>query len=245
MITRLGLPVVERYVANVPLDAALAYVEQHQLEGFVIKPNSSRSSIGCRSLVREGRRFRDVRFDRTVDLKRLKRELVRSVARMNRSDAWVLEELLLPANGALAPLDDFKFYCFGGRTEFIAHIWKLARKPWKRWNCYSRDWDPVEVFQDKSNHAAASAPIVGPRMLAIAEEVSARLCYPFIRVDLYDTSRGVVVGELTPGPGRRYKFSAAWDDRLSRRWHEVAQDLQDGVRSGRIRPLFPPESGSA
>ncbi len=77
-------------------------------------------------------------------------------------------------------------------------------------------------------------------MLAIAERISAKLCYPFIRVDLYDTSRGPVVGELTPGPGRRYAFSPQWDARLSQRWLEVARVLETGIRSGRIQPLGPP-----
>ena len=91
-----------------------------------------------------------------------------------------------------------------------------------------------------------AAPLSDRRqeLLATAEAAASALCYPFIRIDLYDTSRGVVLGEFTPGPGRRYAFLPDWDVRLSRRWREAAAALEEGIGSGRIRPLMPLDSHS-
>ncbi len=58
-----------------------------------------------------------------------------------------------------------------------------------------------------------------------------------IRIDLYDTTRGIVLGEFTPGPSRRDVCNAKWDARLTKRWFEAVAEIEAGVRSGRVVPL--------
>lgn len=241
MAERLGLSTAQVYLSGAPLDEALAFVERRPLERFVIKPNLSSSAVGFRPLVREGGRFRDIMDGSALRPDVLKRDLARTRDYRGFDDAWIVEELLLPPDGTLAPLDDYKFYCFGGRTEFVAHIWRASRRPKKRWACYTRDWEPVEVLVDRPDVPPAAISRRREELRATAEAAAAALCYPFIRIDLYDTSRGVVLGEFTPGPGRRYDFLPAWDERLSRRWREAARELEEGLRSGRVQPLMPEE----
>lgn len=241
MAERLGLSTAQTYLAGAPLDEALAFVERRRLERFVIKPNLSSSSIGVRPLVREGDWFRKINGGRIRGIEGVKRDLVRARPRRGRTEEWIVEELLLPPDGAEAPLDDYKFYCFGGRMEFVAHMWKASRRPHKRWANYTRDWEPVEVITGKPNVPPAAISPRRRELVETAEAASAQLCYPFIRIDLYDTSRGVVLGEFTPGPGRRYDVLPDWDERLSLRWREAAAELEEGIRSGRIHPLMPDE----
>ena len=236
---RLGLPMSTVYVEKVALHEALAHIESHALERFAIKPNSGHSSIGFRPLVRENGGYRDLRKGKPLSLERIGQQLADDMRRIDRPDEWLLEELLLPADGSLGPLEDFKLYCFGGRVELIVHSWKLKRPPWKRRNWYTRDWDSVLVSTKGPNHAAAHAPLTGRELVATAEAAASQLCYPFIRVDLYNTSVGVRLGEPTPGPGGRHRFLPEWDERLGRLWRAAADDLAEGIRSGRVQPLTP------
>lgn len=239
MAARLGVPTAHAYLTGAALDEALAFVQARQLERFVIKPNSSCSSIGFRPFVREGDRFRDVHTGRARRLDVIGRDLARTAQRLGRTDAWIVEELLVPPDESLIPLDDHKFYCFAGRTEFLVHMWRSSRRPHKRWACYTREWTPAAVMADTVRHAPATLSDRLRELQETAEYAASQLCYPFIRIDLCDTSRGVVLGEFTPGPGRRYDFRPDWDERLRRRWQEAAAELEEGIRSGRIEPLTP------
>ena len=235
---RLGLSVAEDYVACAPLTEALAYVEQHHLDRFVIKPNSSRSAIGCHPLVRDGEGFfLDVRSGRRFrhDLlaPTLRGELIRG-----RDDAWIVEELLLPADGSTSVIEDYKLYCFGGKVELIFYKRPLPGDKLGVRHWYTRDWVPVTPG-DRHYPPRPFAPIHGARLVEAAETASSQLCYPFIRIDLYDASRGVVLGEFTPGPGRAYCFNEAWNPRLVALWHEAARAIAEGIRAGRITPLGP------
>lgn len=236
---RLGLATADVYLSGVSLAAALDYVEREGLERFVIKPDSSHNSIGFRPLARTGDRFRDLRDGKELTIGGLRRTLHREYGGRGRPDAWVVEELLLPASGAIAPVEDFKFFCFGGRAELIAQTWRISSKPWKRRIWYTRDWEPVVVKSQNRNHDEAKVPASAADLVAFAEHAAAQLAYPFMRVDLYDTSRGIVFGEFTPGPGSRHGFTPEWDARLAQLWREAAARLDHDIRSGTIRPLGP------
>jgi hypothetical protein len=233
---RIGLEVAVDHVVGRPLAEALAHVQHERLDRFVIKPTSSYSGIACHALVREGARYRDLRSGRWLRMGQLG-QLLRRERLRDRDDSWLVEELLLPSDGALAPIADYKFYCFGGRVELIVH--KRAAPGPKRYHAqlYDRDWLPVNVGLEDRDDPVAEAPLNGARLVATAERAAASLCYPFIRIDLYDSHRGIVLGEFTPGPGRAYGFNAEWNARLVRRWQEAEAMLEEGIRSGRITPL--------
>jgi hypothetical protein len=235
---RLGLEVAHDYLTNVRLDEALAYVEDIGLDRFVIKPNSSYSGIACRMLVREDGAFRDLLSGRRLPTSRLRRELREEQIR-GRPDEWLVEELLLPPDGSHEVIEDYKFYCFGGVAELITHRRpRPGRKKRDRYR-FTRDWELVQVGLDDANDGIARVPANAARLLEVAESAASQLCYPFIRIDLYDTSRGIVLGEFTPGPGQRYGLDPEWNARFVRRWHEAADAIIEGIRSGRITPLGP------
>ena len=135
-------------------------------------------------------------------------------------------------------IGDYKMYCIGGKVELIFYKRPLVGKQKYRRHWYTKDWDHVTPGQ-KVHPPRTFAPINGARLIEFAGAASSRLCYPFIRLDLYDTDRGIVLGEFTPGPGGAYSFNVEWNPYLVRRYHEAATAIAEGIRTGRIVPLGP------
>jgi hypothetical protein len=242
---QLGLALAQEYLSNVPLAEAIRFIEQSNLERFVIKPNASRSSAGCRCVVRDGDGYLDLRTGQSYrSSKQLGDDVSQEYRKLKRPDEWIIEELLLPVDGSLSLIEDYKFYCFAGVVELILHKKLIAGEKKQRVLWYTRDWKPVDVgkYKDRIHHTV-EVPHNSRQLVETAEEASSKTCYPFVRVDLYDTSRGIVFGEFTPGPGGRHDFSPEWSERLSKRWFEAAGTLEDGLHSGRIQPLYPEVAG--
>jgi len=77
---------------------------------------------------------------------------------------------------------------------------------------YDFEWQPVITGKYTDTTDESLPPPEDPAALsALASSVSAALPAPFCRVDLYETTRGPVVGELTPEPGGYYLFDSAVD----------------------------------
>ena len=241
---RLGLEVAHEYLLNVPLAEVIQYIERNGLEHFVIKPVGSASAVGCRCIVKEGDSYRDLQKSRRYQLEDLRQELRVEYASLGRPDEWMLEELLLPAGGSLTHIEDYKMFCFAGKVELIMHKRLKPGETVQRVRWYTRGWTRVEpIAAGKWTERADStmaAPASAARLVEVAESAASRLCYPFMRVDLYDTTRGIVFGEFTPGPGAgRRGLNTEWEERLAKRWLEAAKTLEDGLRSGKIKPLMP------
>lgn len=244
MAERLGLPLAHAYLAGVTLAAVREYVEVHGLDRFVIKPNSSRSSIGCCVLVDDRTRVRDLRTLRRDSMRRHFERARRAHAKLRRADEWLLEEVLTPPDGSDRLCDDIKIYCMGGRAELIVHKrHAVGRKSDDQ--IFTPEWVPVNTGVADRNEFRYDTPERGDEAVALAERAARSLCYPFIRIDMYVTDRGIVLGELTPGPGRRYLFNDEWNRYMVRRWHEAANEIVDGIASGRITPLGPPHPTDA
>ena len=104
----------------------------------------------------------------------------------------VIAEEFLPCN-ELVP-EDYKFFCFRGKVAFIQH--DTGRYVDHQRCLYSTDWKLLPVsFQYESYSQPAPAPEDLTNMLAIAEKLSQE--QNFVRVDLYQTTKGVYFGEMT------------------------------------------------
>lgn len=242
---RLGLSVAEEYVSHVPLKEALAHIEAHGLERFVLKPLSAKSGAGVVCAVKQGDGYFDLKRGTRTSLKKIGREAYLGYAKLGRADRWLVEELLLPPDGALRIVQDFKFHCFAGKVEFILQKGvveedgeaKLAIR------FYDRDWSPVDTgMRPDLQSDVLTPPPTGTVMVEVAERAASQVPMPFLRVDLYDSHRGIVLGEFTPGPGGRRLYNREWTERLTRRWHEAAAELEARLASGDLEPLFPEES---
>lgn len=106
----------------------------------------------------------------------------------------VFEENLSEAG---TPPPDYKLYVFNGTPRMIdVHMDRFGSH---QRAFYSPDWEPYN-FDSKYPRPARS--ISRPINLSEMLEVAGKLAQPFTfaRVDLYNTSRGVLVGEITHYP---------------------------------------------
>ena len=92
---------------------------------------------------------------------------------------------------------DLKFLCFDGEVAVIqVH---LSRYSDHTVAFYDPSWRRLPVATSKT---PAAPPVPAPENLATLLEHASRLSagFDFVRVDLYDTERGVYFGEYTPYP---------------------------------------------
>src|SRR5690606_36191894 len=116
---RLGLSVAEEYVSHVPLADALEFIASTPVDHMVLKPVAAKSGNGVFCIVKENGRYHDLRTGKRFRLDGLRQEANLSYAKLRRADEWMVEELLLPADGTVRLIDDLKFSCFGGTAELI------------------------------------------------------------------------------------------------------------------------------
>lgn len=240
-----GVSVAQEYVSGVPLADALAFIESSPLELFVLKPNNGRSGSGVFCLVREPGGFRELKSGKVHRLGRIRELALESYGALKRADEWLVEELLLPSDGGVRHIEDYKFYCFAGRVELILQKGDIGAGRNMRHviRFYGRDGQAVDT--GVWPHATSDELVPTPNLevlIAESERIAGQLTTPFMRIDLYDSQRGVVLGEFTPGPGGLRLFNQAWTERLTRRWHEAAVELEADLTSGRRKPLLPEQA---
>jgi hypothetical protein len=205
---------------------------------FVIKPSTGSSSRGVFVM----RRTDDGRFEDLIDERRWSaEELVRQY--QERPESWrdvrkdeVLVEELVECGGR--PSYDWKVYAFRGEIALLYELDRLGGV--KRNRCYLPDWTPVpHVWYGRyDRHDPLPPPTHPDELLRTAAAISLALPLPFVRVDLYESDTGVVVGELTPFPGTRHEHSLTWDRILGEAWERGETALR---AAGVPRYQLPPQ----
>jgi hypothetical protein len=109
----------------------------------------------------------------------------------------VIVEELIDFGGGREP-DDFKFFCFFGRAQFVQVDEGRLGSTWRR-RMYARDWQPLPFTLTRAPGEIRPRPANLDTMIEIAERLAAP--FDFMRVDLYSDGTRVLVGELTSFPG--------------------------------------------
>ncbi len=113
----------------------------------------------------------------------------------------VAEELLENPDNPEAGVDDYKFFCYGGKAEYL--VVDTDRFIGHKRNFYDRDWNNLHIISDcPPCDREIKKPENFERMLEIAEILSRD--FPFARVDLYNISGRIYFGELTFYPWSGY-----------------------------------------
>lgn len=104
----------------------------------------------------------------------------------------------------ISDLLDIKVFCFNGVVKFIQVDRHFTDN---RLNFYDVDWKPLEWLSNSNAPADYSVldekPTNLSKMLTIAEKLS--MPFKFVRVDLYSSSKGIFLGELTFTPGAGFQ----------------------------------------
>lgn len=141
----------------------------------------------------------------------------------------MIEELLLDAQGELP--SDYKFFMFDGECHLIQH--DLMRFSGHLRDIYSPAWDRLPIrFLYKNSLEGSQKPNGLDEMLTVARALSDGM--DFVRVDLYETDKGVKFGEMTNYPDAGYgRFEpASFDLWLGSHWQLPSVQKVDAERGG-------------
>lgn len=110
----------------------------------------------------------------------------------------IVEEYIGDGDGSLP--EDYKFYCFNGKA-YCCMVCQGREEGWPRFYFMDRDFQLLRINRDSRN-APEGFSLPKPRDIDGAYAVADTLSqgFPFVRVDLYLTDRGVRFGEMTFTP---------------------------------------------
>jgi len=214
----------------------------------VLKPDRGADNRGVLPLVPVARgRWRDLAHDVVFDFDGLRETLAREIVDSGVSDLWLGEELLAAPGGGLPR--DVKYLTFRG--EFSVQF--IRTNVPKRFRWFDAEWR--EIASGLAEHTidpSIAPPVDVAACAALAVRLSEAVPLPFVRVDLLETDRGPVVGELTPYPGWAHRIGAELDRDLGERYEaterrmlRAAFDWRRLIGDERLHPLVTPEAFGA
>lgn len=113
----------------------------------------------------------------------------------------IAEKYLINEDSPTGGINDYKFFCFNGKPEYIAL--DVDRYTNHKRNFYDVDWNYLGVTFDRPSLGDVLPKPKGLKeMLDVATILSKD--FPFVRVDLYYVNRSVVFGEMTFYPWSGY-----------------------------------------
>lgn len=199
----------------------------HLAEPRVIKPLDGAAQIGAMVLHPAGSRWRDVRNGRVYTLGGI-RERMRLVLAEKTSwrDLWLVEERLYPPKGSGA-VHEFEVFVFGGVNVPLVRRMHAENGQTVRCWFHLPGWDVVDVGMPAFRHVPLGPPRDRDGVVELGRKVAAALPFAFARVDVFETSRGLVVGEVNDHIGYT-GFNEDWDRLLGEMWDAAEQEKQTG-----------------
>jgi len=119
----------------------------------------------------------------------------------------LVEEVVCPPSGEGEKLVDYKFHCFDGKAEFVQIIQDRDLELHNATQAiYSIGGEPQSwCFDDYPRVIKSQNKTKVKEMAILAEKLS--MGFSYVRVDLYDTNKGIKFGEMTFTPGNGlYKY---------------------------------------
>ncbi|MFT5202299.1 MAG: hypothetical protein ACI9C1_001687 [Candidatus Aldehydirespiratoraceae bacterium] len=212
---------------------------------FLLKPDSGSNNRGIMGLDRQDDgTYIDRLLGRVMTWEDVRAEYSDHADNGRISKSVMVEELLCKPGDSNSITDDFKVYCFYDRAELIMQrdmSQSQDRSQWK-FKFWNRDWEDVGPvkYADRC-HPELERPPHAEEIIAEAERLGKALRQPFIRLDFYDSDRGVVFGEVTLTPGPPEVFAPEVDEYLGRhREYAVARLMAEDIAAGHFDHLKPP-----
>lgn len=184
----------------------------------VLKPNAACSSRGV-LLLRKGPRGWSYPGSKTLDITQL-RVLLNKPHNLELRP-WIVEDLHEPPAGRTT-LMEYDVFCFGGAP--LVAVGKTHDK-YEGSRCFTiPDWEPLDIVRPnrKTNHKLR-LPTQPDALTALSNFVATELRLPFSRIDIFDTDKGPVVGEINAwsGDGRKPLWPDDWEKKMGQWWHSA------------------------
>lgn len=148
---------------------------------------------------------------------------------------YFAEEVLVQPGGGPIP-DDLKVYAAYGEVLHVL-LRRMPRHADSRTALYRYlDGDGNDLGGVAARRKIDPTIPVPPHLeevVAVARHLSRAMGVPFCRVDVYDTDRGVVLGEVTREPGGAQRYSADHDERMGAAWERARWRVHLDVLAGR------------
>ncbi|EKO3607626.1 hypothetical protein M6C35_002540 [Vibrio metschnikovii] len=132
-----------------------------------------------------------------------------------------LVQEVMPEDAAFIPFD-YKFHCFGGKARFVTvydRILSLSNQS-KYQRTYSRDFSRTidGIRDDVFSIPVINKPHCYDDMLEIVDYISTMLD-DYLRIDMYATNRGPVLGEITTYHNAGNGFNELFNRIMIQLWH--------------------------
>lgn len=213
--------------AEIKLDASWS--------NFVLKPTKFSSTRGVMVLEVEDDGYYDFMSNRSYSFEQIVSHQQNLAERFSvRNNKWIVEERVEDKAGKEIPFD-FKAYAFRGRVELLLVIDRSTKPTSVAW--FDSDLKPLRSREIKLNpkyvqNLNGLDPKEYLSLVQLAKNVSGLVNSPFARIDLYNSVRGPLVGEvtLTPGGlyyGDHYEMSEAMNRLMGARWMIALDEIAE------------------
>lgn len=205
-------------------------------DAVVLKSDGGAGSHGVLPLRRTGPdAWTTVDGDRTLSADGVREHFVSRVERRSISGPFFAEEFLEQPGGGPIP-DDIKVYATYGQVQQVLlrrvdRHGDLGQTRRRYLGADGTDLGDVAVGE-KLDHTIP-VPSSLPQVVQLVEHLSRAVGVPFVRVDLYETARGLVVGELTRSPGGKQQMRDDHDQAMGLAWERAAYRLDLDLIAGR------------
>lgn len=133
------------------------------------------------------------------------------------------------------PSLNWKVFSFFGEMGFIREgDYNQADKPYKLWSPEGHDLGPIDRYGFRYD-SDLPAPRDFDALIDAARKISLNIITPFVRVDLYESDKGIFLGEITLRTSslwkKKYlqKFTPEWDRKLGEMWEEAEARIIEKV----------------
>ncbi|ALH94688.1 ATP-grasp fold amidoligase family protein [Acinetobacter equi] len=229
-VENLGIKCPKLFYKNEKLEN----IQINDIDGsFVLKPEQAHSSLGVYLCHNEHGNYHELLTNRTVSKQQIIEEAFSIMKEKKFSNKWMLEELVYPDDGKLYALDDWKFYCFYGEVGLILQKHKGIDGE-ITYKLYDESLVEAKNTGKYIGKIDSNLPLARNvrKMLDAARKLSSNVPLPFVRVDLFSSSEGVIFGEFTPFPGGFSMFWKAWDEKLGKMWMDAEARLDRDIKNG-------------
>lgn len=205
-------------------------------DSFVVKSDGGAGSHGVLPLRRTGEDVYET-FDgeRTLTGEQVRQHFAERTAASRISGPFFAEEALRQLGGGPIP-DDIKLYVTYGEVHQVL-VRRVAvhgdlRSTSRRYLAADGS-DLGDAVRGETVDPSLPVPAGLAEMVGVARHLSLAVGLPFVRVDVYDTDRGIVLGEVTRAPGGRQQVRHDHDELMGRAWEAAAYRLDLDLLAGR------------